>query len=55
MKPRTLAYGLNDSPIGLLAWIGEKMYPFIASAKGPNPTCVALGLPFLPFALDLLN
>ena len=25
-KPLTLAYGLNDSPVGLLAWIVEKMY-----------------------------
>jgi pimeloyl-ACP methyl ester carboxylesterase len=25
-KPLTLAYGLNDSPVGLLAWILEKMY-----------------------------
>lgn len=23
-KPQTLAYGLTDSPIGLLAWIAEK-------------------------------
>ncbi|MDK9495327.1 epoxide hydrolase [Streptomyces katrae] len=23
-RPQTLAYGLNDSPAGLLAWIGEK-------------------------------
>jgi len=25
-KPQTLAYGLNDSPIGLAAWIIEKFY-----------------------------
>jgi pimeloyl-ACP methyl ester carboxylesterase len=25
-KPQTLAYGLNDSPMGLCAWIVEKMY-----------------------------
>ena len=25
-KPQTLGYGLNDSPLGLLAWIGEKDY-----------------------------
>ena len=24
-RPQTLAYGLNDSPAGLLAWIGEKL------------------------------
>ena len=25
-KPQTLAYGLNDSPVGLAAWITEKFY-----------------------------
>ncbi|KAG8712181.1 hypothetical protein FRC11_000778, partial [Ceratobasidium sp. 423] len=25
-RPQTLAVGLTDSPIGLLAWIGEKLY-----------------------------
>ena len=25
-KPQTLAYGLNDSPVGLAAWIIEKFY-----------------------------
>ncbi|MCW3475732.1 epoxide hydrolase family protein [Limobrevibacterium gyesilva] len=25
-KPQTLAYGLNDSPAGLAAWIGEKFH-----------------------------
>lgn len=31
--PRTPAYGLNDSPIGLLAWIGEKVcHPFAVRA-----------------------
>ena len=25
-RPQTLAYGLNDSPAGLLAWIAEKFY-----------------------------
>jgi pimeloyl-ACP methyl ester carboxylesterase len=25
-KPETLAYGLNDSPVGLLGWIIEKFY-----------------------------
>lgn len=25
-KPQTLAYGLNDSPAGLIAWIGEKYF-----------------------------
>ena len=25
-RPQTLAYGLNDSPIGLLSWIVEKFW-----------------------------
>jgi microsomal epoxide hydrolase len=25
-KPQTLSYGLNDSPVGLAAWIVEKFY-----------------------------
>src|SRR5690606_16650476 len=25
-RPQTLAYGLNDSPVGLLAWIAEKFW-----------------------------
>jgi pimeloyl-ACP methyl ester carboxylesterase len=29
-KPLTLAYGLNDSPVGLCAWIIEKMYGWAA-------------------------
>lgn len=38
-QPRTPAYALNDSPIGLLAWIGEKMLPYIEhAATQPNPT-----------------
>jgi pimeloyl-ACP methyl ester carboxylesterase len=32
-KPITLAYGLNDSPMGLCAWIVEKMYSW-ADCKG---------------------
>lgn len=32
-KPITLAYGLNDSPIGLCAWIVEKMHGW-ADCKG---------------------
>jgi pimeloyl-ACP methyl ester carboxylesterase len=32
-KPLTLAYGLNDSPIGLCAWIVEKMYGW-ANCRG---------------------
>jgi len=26
LQPQTLGYGLNDSPVGLLAWILEKFY-----------------------------
>lgn len=32
-KPLTLAYGLNDSPMGLCAWIVEKMYGW-ANCRG---------------------
>ncbi|MFJ5635787.1 epoxide hydrolase family protein [Streptomyces goshikiensis] len=32
-RPQTLAYGLNDSPVGLLAWIGEKF------AEWADPRC----------------
>ena len=30
-KPLTLAYGLNDSPVGLCSWIVEKMYGWAES------------------------
>ncbi|KPV78168.1 uncharacterized protein RHOBADRAFT_47848 [Rhodotorula graminis WP1] len=68
LTPRTPAYGLNDSPIGLLAWIGEKMVPGIEEArKHPNPTLDhdalyltlslywftgSIGSSFLPYALN---
>ncbi|MEU3064473.1 epoxide hydrolase family protein [Streptomyces subrutilus] len=32
-RPQTLAYGLNDSPVGLLAWIAEKF------AEWADPGC----------------
>ncbi|MFJ1867590.1 epoxide hydrolase family protein [Streptomyces sp. NPDC088097] len=32
-RPQTLAYALNDSPVGLLAWIGEKF------AEWSDPRC----------------
>jgi hypothetical protein len=32
-KPQTLAYGLNDSPVGLAAWIGEKFFSW-SDARG---------------------
>ncbi|GAA6059359.1 hypothetical protein JCM10212_003257 [Sporobolomyces blumeae] len=66
--PRTPAYGLNDSPIGLLAWIGEKMLPSIAlAASQPDPTLTndslfetlslywytnSIGTSFTPYALN---
>ncbi|GAA5957473.1 hypothetical protein JCM3765_001154 [Sporobolomyces pararoseus] len=66
--PRTPAYALNDSPIGLLAWIGEKMIPYIDHATTqPNPTLTrdalfetlslywfthSIGTSFLPYALN---
>jgi len=37
-RPQTLAYGLNDSPLGLAAWIGEKYVawsdPDVAADRG---------------------
>lgn len=41
-KPQTLSYGLNDSPVGLCAWIVEKFYGW--SDKGPDQR--------LPFTQD---
>jgi microsomal epoxide hydrolase len=35
-KPQTLAYGLNDSPAGLLAWIGEKFHAW-SDCGGAEP------------------
>ncbi|GAA6005003.1 epoxide hydrolase family protein [Rhodotorula paludigena] len=68
LTPRTPAYGLNDSPIGLLAWIGEKMLPGIDGAEGkPDATLTrdalflavsiywftgAIGTSFLPYTLN---
>ncbi|GAA5899466.1 epoxide hydrolase family protein [Sporobolomyces salmoneus] len=68
LTPRTPAYALNDSPIGLLAWIGEKMIPYINHATTrPNPTLTrdalfetlslywfthSIGTSFLPYALN---
>ncbi len=33
-RPQTLAYGLNDSPAGLAAWITEKWYAWTAPPSG---------------------
>ncbi|HEX8767503.1 MAG TPA: epoxide hydrolase [Jatrophihabitans sp.] len=35
-RPQTLAYGLNDSPVGQLAWIVEKIHEWSDSAKAPE-------------------
>ena len=38
-KPQTIGYGLNDSPIGLAAWISEKYYGWLYLCIGsPNPS-----------------
>ncbi len=34
-KPQSLAYALNDSPAGLLAWIGEKFHAWTDASVGP--------------------
>jgi pimeloyl-ACP methyl ester carboxylesterase len=35
-RPQTLAYALNDSPVGQLAWIVEKFHEWTDPAKGPD-------------------
>jgi pimeloyl-ACP methyl ester carboxylesterase len=35
-RPRTLSYGLTDSPVGQLAWIAEKFFEWSDSAKSPE-------------------
>lgn len=35
-QPLTLAYGLSDSPVGLLAWIGEKYSAWTDRAPDPD-------------------
>ena len=37
-KPLTLAYGLNDSPIGLCAWIAEKFFGWSAAKENNEPS-----------------
>jgi pimeloyl-ACP methyl ester carboxylesterase len=39
-KPQTLAYGLNDSPVGLAAWIIEKFYS-LTDCKGHIENSIA--------------
>ena len=52
-KPQTLGYGLADSPVGLLAWIYEKLvgwtddYPWTDDEGGSRDTSA------LPFDADL--
>jgi pimeloyl-ACP methyl ester carboxylesterase len=36
-KPQTLAFGLNDSPVGLAAWIIEKFHGWSESPAGTPP------------------
>lgn len=36
-KPQTLAFGLNDSPVGLAAWIMEKFHGWSDSGSGAPP------------------
>jgi epoxide hydrolase len=35
-RPQTLSYGLNDSPVGQLAWIVEKFMDWTGSVKTPE-------------------
>ncbi|WP_405425772.1 epoxide hydrolase family protein [Micromonospora sp. NBC_00617] len=35
-RPQTLAYALNDSPVGQLAWIVEKLHEWSDSTKAPE-------------------
>jgi microsomal epoxide hydrolase len=35
-RPQTLAYGLNDSPVGQLAWIVEKFKEWTDSSEAPE-------------------
>jgi microsomal epoxide hydrolase len=35
-KPQTLAYGLSDSPVGLLAWIAEKFHTWTDASLDPD-------------------
>jgi microsomal epoxide hydrolase len=37
-KPQTLGYGLNDSPVGLAAWILEKFYSW-SDSRGDIESC----------------
>jgi hypothetical protein len=45
-KPLTLSYGLTDSPVGLLAWIREKMHSWSDGVQCPLHS-------FLPSPLSL--
>lgn len=35
-RPRTLSYGLTDSPVGQLAWIAERFWEWTDSVKSPE-------------------
>ena len=47
-KPQTLAYALSDSPVGVLAWIYEKLvtwshnYPWTEDEGGRSPAMTLL-------------
>lgn len=43
-KPQTLGYGLNDSPAGLAAYIGEKWHAWSDSAPNEDLLCATLTL-----------
>lgn len=35
-RPKTVSYGLNDSPVGQLAWIAERFQDWTAAVKNPE-------------------
>jgi hypothetical protein len=43
-KPQTLAYGLSDSPVGLLAWILEKFQTWTGPEKLPKQRILSIVL-----------
>ena len=38
-RPQTLAYGLQDSPVGLMSWIAEKFDRWTDARGVPTTTC----------------
>ena len=41
-KPQTVGYGLDDSPAGLLAWIGEKFRTWTDNDDGPPDAAIGM-------------